>query len=628
MCGIAGVIHCGNEEIISRMLDKIRHRGPNDEGIKWFPEKNSGLGHRRLSILDLSKAGHQPMCDNEGKIWITYNGEIYNYKEIKKELEEKGYNFKSNTDTEVLIYAYKEWGNDFLLKLNGMFAFVIYDSEKDVAFAARDRIGIKPIYYYQGNNSLIFASEIKGIIASGLAPVEPDYEALTTPTRYQIAPFTGFKNIKKIPPGYCFEFKKGNLELWKYWDIENFETEDIDENEAVERLDYLLNDSVKMQMLSDVPVGIFLSGGLDSSLIGALIRKNTNQNIHSYTIKFSEEDSKFERNFDDSFYAKKIAEKFGFVHNVTEINPDIEYMIQDMTWHMDEPISDPACINSYMMSRQSREKGVYVMLNGMGGDEIFGGYRKQLACLKADTYQKIFPGFIRNMIFKAIDLMPVASKKRGYKSLRWLKRFLSFASYPQYERFLMSDLSLSPEQFKNMYISKPEYKDSLYYKLQLVNFEKNISYLSKMCLNDTRVFLPAHNLMYTDKSTMAAGVESRPPLTDHRIVEYMFSLPPKYKIKGNQQKYLLKKTSEKYLPNEIIYRPKAPFGSPIRSWIKGPLRKMVDDLLTEDVFKKLNLYNYKFVKEIVKRDRDGLEDNSLTIWTMLVNVLWFNTFFG
>lgn len=587
-----------------------------------------GFGHRRLSIIDLSAAGHQPMSSDDGSLWIVFNGEIYNYRDIRAELEAKGYRFHSGSDTEVLLKSYQQWGEDCLIKFNGMFAFAIYDRVQRKLFAARDRLGIKPFYYWHSGGALLFASEIKALLASSLVPSSPDYEALHTPTRFQVSPLTGFKEIRKLAPGECLRFEAGRLSLRRYWSLEPHEDDPGSESELTDRLEHLLSDAVALQMIADVPIGVFLSGGLDSSIIAALVRQNTNATVHSFTIKFSDQDQKYERMPRDDVYARQVADRFGFQHHQFEIRPDVASLLPRVAWHLDEPLSDPAAINLLLMSQAAREQGISVVLSGMGGDEVFGGYRKHLACLRAETYQSLLPGALRRAIERSASVIPVASNHGGWRSTRWLKRFLSFASLPRTERYLSSDLSLSPQQLCDIFVSRPSYWDSYFYRAQAPRFSGNgVSYLTKMCLNDTQVFLPDHNLTYSDKACMAAGIEGRPPLTDHRVVELMFSLPSWTRIKGNTQKYLLKKVSQRHLPSEVVYRPKAPFASPLRSWIKGALASMVDDLLSREAIQRRGLYDADYVYGLIAKDRVGLEDNSLTIWTLLNVEVWFRTFF-
>ena len=608
------------------MLETLRHRGPNDTGVEWFGD--SGLGHRRLSILDLSPKGHQPMSDETGTLWVVLNGEIYNFRDIRKELEGKGHRFRSNSDTEVLVKAFQQWGKACLEKLNGMFAFAIYNTSTNELFAARDRLGIKPLYYAEKDGGLIFASEIKAILASGLVDKRPDYLALHTPTRYQISPYTGFEGIFKLPPGHFLEFKQGALSIEQYWKLAPSENGGQNEATVVHQLDELLKDSVRLQMIADVPVGLFLSGGLDSSLIAALMRETSASDLIAFTIRFAREDQRFEKMPDDSVYARKVAGQLGFKYHEIELHPDVKELVPKLVWHLDEPLSDPAAINTYLISKAAREQGIIVLLNGMGGDEIFGGYRKHLACLKADVYQSLVPAFVRSAVESTLSGVPVATSSAGLKWLRWSKRFVSFASLPRAERYMVSDLSLTPHQYAECFSNGTPYTDTHYYKSELPTFQqKGLSYLTQMCLNDSKFFLPEHNLTYSDKASMAVGVETRPPLTDHLIAEFMFSLPPRFRITSGTQKYVLKKVAGRYLPKEIIFRPKAPFGAPLRSWVRGPLAEMVGDLLSESSIKARGLYNSAFVRTLIERDRAGREDNAHLIWMLLTNELWFRTFF-
>lgn len=632
MCGIVGYISFSGKPIDSvtfeQMTDCLGHRGPDDRGVNFFPGAPFvALGNRRLAILDLSRAGHQPMSNTDKTIWIVYNGEIYNFYEIRNELEKRGYTFKSNSDTEVLLHAYEEWDTDSLQKFNGMFAFGIWDTRKQRFWAARDRIGIKPFYYAVVGDGLIFASEIKAILRNSIIQSEPDLISLQNPTRFQISPFTGFRNIYKLPPGHMLTLKKDELKIAPYWHIVPVE-EIEDEDEALTVLDALINDAVSLQMISDVPVGIFLSGGLDSSLITVLMSKKSAYPLSTFTIKFSDDDQRFEQMPWDSQYARMVSRLLNTNHYEFEIHPDIVDLLPKMVYHMDEPLADPAAINTYIISKAARDKGIVVLLNGMGGDEIFGGYRKYLACLLADYYQESIPPFIRRGIEKVSSDILLATSRRAFRRIRWGKRFLSFASKPSFERYLTSDLSLNNQEFKQLFHTNLAYEETYLYQTHKKLFDGNEgSYLTKMCLADTAIFLPEHNLTYLDKACMSSGVEGRPPLTDHRIVEFMFRVAPHLRIRRLTQKYLLKKLAERYLPLEIVYRPKAPFGAPLRSWIRRDLSEMVDDYLSPTYLKRRGIFNPKHVSEVIRQDREGKADYSLLIWQLLTTELWFRTFF-
>jgi asparagine synthase (glutamine-hydrolysing) len=626
MCGIAGLLHCGDPDTLARMTDAQRHRGPDDAGVEWFDATGSGLGHRRLSIIDLSPAGHQPMED-EG-LWITFNGEIYNYRAVRAELEGLGERFRSQSDTEVILKAYRAWGVACLERFNGMFAFAIYDPARDELFAARDRLGIKPFYYQHEGPRFAFASEIKALQLSPLGPAGPDLVALHTPARFQISPRTGFAGVLKLPAGHWLAMREGRLIVQRYWGLRPAEAGEA-EAAAAGRLEALLRDAVRLQMIADVPVGAFLSGGVDSSLVCALMRELTTAPIHSFTITFSPADQRFERMPDDSGHARHVAARLGLAHHENEVHPDVVDLLPRMTWHLDEPLADPAAINTYLLSRMARQQGIVVMLNGMGGDEVYAGYRKHLACLRAEVYQAVVPGALRRVLELAAGALPVATNRGGLRWLRWAKRFLSFASLSPLERYLASDLALGEESYELLMPGGPRYRDTHYYQAQRDAFAAagDVSYLTRLCLNDTLFFLADHNLTYSDKAAMAAGVESRPPLIDHRLVEHLFTLGPELRIRRGVQKYLLKRVAERYLPREIVHRPKAPFGSPLRAWIRGALAEMVGDLLSGPSLRRRGLYDPARVARLIEADRRGQEDNAHVIWTLLSNEVWFRTFF-
>ena len=330
---------------------------------------------------------------------------------------------------------------------------------------------------------------------------------------------------------------------------------------------------------------------------------------------------------DDSDYARRVARQFGLRYHEMEISPNVADLLPKMVWHLDEPLSDPATINTYMIAQAARDLGIVVLLTGMGGDEIFGGYRKHLACLQAARVQRYLPASAWRGLAERIDRLPVASRGRGFRSVRWLKRLAGILALGGAERDLASDLSLSPAQFESLFPGR-RYRETRFYLAQEPTLTRpDLEHLTRMCLNDTLVFLPEHNLTYSDKAGMAAGIETRPPLTDYRVVERTFRLPPRYRIRGLRQKWLLKKVAERYLPRDIVHRPKAPFSAPLRAWIRGPLAPMVDELLSESAVKQRGLYDPAYIRTLVTRDRLGEEDHGMVLWTLLTTELWFRTFF-
>ena len=604
-----------------------RTGGPDGAGAARFRSGSAVLAHTRLAILDTSDLGHQPMFSRDRSLCLAFNGEIFNFQEIRRDLEGHGFSFISNSDSEVLLAAYQQWGSQCLHRLNGMFAFAVWDAKRNELFIARDRLGIKPLYWTRKGNAIAFASEAKALMAAGLVEAAPDWNALHDPWHFIIGPETGFQGIDKLGAGEFLVCGPEGLRREKWWTL-SINERNISEKQAIQEMEELLFDSVRLQMIADVPVGAFLSGGLDSSIITSLMRKASGIPPRTYTIVFSDKDKKFERMPDDGKYARMAAGQIGCDHEEIAIEPDIVDLLPRMILHMDEPLSDPAAINVYLISKAAREQGIRVMLSGMGGDEVFGGYRKQLACLLADRYQMI-PGLFRRGIRKAVEVMPVATKSRSFRLARWAKRFLSFAELEPTQRFLQADISLSPDDYARLYARSADHP---YDTLRCVTTQRDImdrakgSYLNRMCLRDTLCFLTDHNLLYTDKATMAASIEGRPPLIDHRLVEWAFTLPPHLKINGKVQKYILKKVSEPHLHHDIIYRPKAPFAAPLRSWVRGDLSEMVGDILSPRAIRDRGLYDPGTVAGIIREDAEGAQDHSHLIWTLLTRELWFRTF--
>jgi asparagine synthase (glutamine-hydrolysing) len=639
MCGIAGTIGFVDKALLEKMTSVIHHRGPDDGGMECFTDKTPvGFGFRRLAIIDLSPLGHQPMFNAEKSLCIIFNGEIYNYQEVKSELLKKGYTFKSATDTEVILNAYAEWGFECVQRLRGMWGFAIYDLKNDTVFISRDRLGEKPLYFTRlSNNRLMFASEVKSILQSPevAREIEPDGILSTLFFLWTPEPKTAFKGIEKLPAGCNLIAQNGTYRIERYWDIE-FEGygEDKGEHAYIEELDALLRQTVKEQMVADVKVGAFLSGGLDSSLITALMTKEKGEPITTYTIAFTDEDKKFEAMPDDQKYAKLVAKHLNADYREIVIKPDIVDLLPKMIYHLDEPIADPASINTYLICKMAKESGTTVMLSGMGGDEIFSGYRKHLSVKVASLYKRI-PTLMRSRVIEpVVNALPVASKSGGYRATRWAKKFLKAASLPDFDAFLgnysyytaseMTEL-LTPEFREVCYKTYHEsYPIRRHYEIReaLLSKQPNLDLVTLMCAVDTKCFLASLNLTYSDKSSMAASVEERVPLVDYKVVEFAHRLPERYKLNGFTQKYLLKKVAEKYLPREIVYRPKAPFGAPLRSWVKKDLDLMIQEYLSETRLKARGIFNVNAVRTMLEHDKAGKEDYAHRIWALLTLELW------
>lgn len=632
-----------DKALLERMTSVISHRGPDDAGIECFTEKTAiGFGFRRLAILDLSPLGHQPMFNHDKSLCIIFNGEIYNYQEVKAELLKKGYTFKSTSDTEVILNAYAEWGFECVKRLRGMWGLAIYDLRNDTTFVSRDRLGEKPIYFSRlSKNRIIFGSEVKSILESPevARQIEPDGVLSTLFFLWTPEPKTAFKGIEKLPAGCNMIVRNGEMTIERYWDL-TFEGYGEDKGEAsyIEELDSLLRQVVKEQMVADVKVGAFLSGGLDSSLIAALMTKEKGEPITTYTIAFTDEDKKFEAMPDDQKYAKMVAKHLKADYREIVIKPDIVDLLPKMIHHLDEPIADPASINTYLICRMAKESGTTVMLSGMGADEIFSGYRKHLSVKIASLYKRI-PALMRSGVLEPIiESLPVAGASGGYRATRWAKKFLKAASLPDFDSFIGNYSYYNASEMAALLT--PEFRETCYkdhdgsypirrhyqFREQFLKSQPKLDLITLMCAVDTKCFLASLNLTYSDKSSMAASVEERVPLVDYKVVEFAHRLPEKYKMNGFTQKYILKKVAEKYLPEEIIYRPKAPFGAPLRAWVRKDLDALIQDCLSESQLKKRGIFNVDAIRGIIERDKAGKEDSAHRIWALLTLELWMRRF--
>lgn len=630
MCGIAGIIRGGSAETLERMAFAQAHRGPDDWGVQWFPDRRSGLAHRRLSILDLSPAGHQPMANAAGKRWITFNGEIYNFRELRRELEGDGHRFRSDTDTEVILAAYDAWGARCVSRFNGMFAFAIFDEERDELFIARDHLGIKPLYYTQRGETFIFASEAKALFEVEGIERRINFDAVASSLLFLWVPEpeSGFIDVMKLPPAHYGYLRNGELQITRYWEppVHEPRGSERSEGEYVEELRDILERVIRRQMIADVPVGAFLSGGLDSSLIVALMRKVHAGTISTYTIAFSERDKQLEAMPDDARYAAIVARELGTEHHEIEARPDSDSLLPMMLHHLDDPVADGASINTYLIAAAARERGTIVLLNGMGGDEVFGGYRKHLASLLIDRYRRV-PLPLRSAVGAVVGALPVSIGSRGIRTLRWAKRFLRSAELTPLQSFIHGFAYFNERELRELL--RPPYNAIPFERLypierynQLADTVADLDLIDRMTYLDTMLFLPGLNLLYSDKASMAASVESRPPLIDIELVEFAARLPARYKINGRVQKYLLKRAAEAYLPKEIIYRPKAAFGTPIRAWMQRELGAKVRARFTAMHGDLARFIAPELPLRLLDEHVAGREDNAHRLWGLYALAVW------
>jgi asparagine synthase (glutamine-hydrolysing) len=635
MCGIAGLIHQQPENLISRMLKTIEHRGFDDEGV-YISEKfgkdalKTCLGHRRLSIIDTSSAGHQPFFSADGRFVLTYNGELYNYLEIKAELEAKGYQFKTDCDTEVLANAFQEWQTGCLSKLNGMFAFAVWDEREKTLTLARDRAGIKPLYYAKVGEKLAFASEIKAILASKLIRAELDFEGLHQFLTFlwTVPPHTLFKGIYQLPPAHFLVWKDGEINVKEWWDLD-FSREERGHSEDFWRVQVLetLDKSVEMEMIADVPLGAFLSGGVDSSSIVALMTKHAKK-VSTYTTGISADDLAFDIIPDDVEWSRRVAELLPIDYHETLLTPDLTELLPKLVYHMDAPVIDMA-IPSFLISEQARETQK-VMLSGMGGDEVFAGYPRQMA-MKLAGATDFIPSAVRRPLMKTVDSMLYGGLKGKLTApLRNAKKFARSAGQDFENRYLGFGTYFTDAQKTRLYSEtlRDEMKDFDAYKYHKKYFEncRDASALNRLLYVDFKTFMPALNLDTTDKTSMAANLEVRVPFLNHEIVSLSEKIPAELKIKGLKRKYILKKAAESLLPKEIIWRKKAGFGAPIRSWIRTSLKPMIDDLLSEETIKRRGLFDFREVQKIIELNQSGKEDFNLQVFQLLNFEIWIREF--
>jgi len=629
MCGIIGICAKDAPQLIEQANHSINHRGPDDEGT--FAHERIALGHQRLSILDLSPTGHQPMVSADGDYIMIFNGEIYNHEDVRRSIAHK-YTFRSSGDSETLLYGYIEYGAEILNKLNGIFAFAIYQKSTRQLFIARDQMGVKPLYYYSKNDTFLFGSEIKSFINIPNFDKTINYKALVNYLHFLWSPDTEtpFEYVRKLPPGHYLELnveRPQQFKIQKYYEIP-FKGEIGQKNEKawIEELDERLTKAVERQMLSDVPVGFFLSGGLDSSALVALAGKlNPDKKIQCYTIDTETQDMNSDGSENDLPYAIKVAKHLNVDLDIIKTDTDILQDFDKMIWHLDEPQGDPSPLNVYSISKKARESGHVVLIGGSGGDDLFSGYRRHQA-LKLEKYFNKIPAFAGRMIKSAsgrinthnttIRKLKKVTKHIDHDSLSRLAGYYEWTPLKRNRSLFHKDIQ--------QHIQHHNPSDYLTNSLQNIPDEKNM--LNHLLYWDMKYFLTDHNLNYTDKLSMATGVEVRVPFLDLELIEFSPRLPMDIKMKGNEAKYILKKTMEKYLPKDIIYRPKTGFGAPVRRWVLHDLDEMIKDYLSVESIRKRGIFDEKNIQQLIDDNKVGKIDAAYTIFVLLGIESWFRQF--
>ncbi len=628
MCGIAGIYNLpAVESAFPAMLERIASRGPDAAGVR----KVSGggytaiLGHRRLTIIDLSDAANQPFTKDG--LCLVFNGEIYNYRELRSELMDVGVLFRTKSDTEVILEAWRAWGSKSLSRLRGMFAFALLEESTGQLILARDPFGIKPMHFAKRGRGLAFASEIKALV-TGMGPFELDPQGLVASLVFGWLPdaFCIWKDIVKLPGGHYATFDpSGRLSVDRFYDLraEAIAAQQCTVSDS--DLADIVDDSVRAHMVSDVPVSTFLSGGLDSSLISALAQKLVG-NLESYTIAFRPEDMKFEAMPDDLKYARIMAQRYGIKLHEIEIAPDIVSMLPRIVDALDEPIGDSAAINTILICDMARKAGAKVLLSGMGADEMFGGYRKHQAVLMAERYRRL-PAFLRKgVLAPLVDLAPVSLFGRGLRPVRFAKRFMSFADLPEEAAFRRSYSFLDAANAKKvLHPDLMPYVETLFdYHAGIYDSAPYDEPVNRMCFTDIQLFMEALNLTYTDRSSMSSSTEVRVPFIDVKVMKAALSIPGRRKIVGNKLKLPLKNAALRTLPREIVFRPKALFSTPLRAWIRGPLREMVDERLAGGRLVSEGWISAKWARMMIDQDRAGIADYCRELWQLLTIETWLS----
>jgi asparagine synthase (glutamine-hydrolysing) len=652
MCGICGVFNYGNssqtfdESLLVRMSDTIKHRGPDDSGTFVSPDHRVGFGFRRLSIVDLSPAGHQPMFTPDRSVCIVFNGEIYNHQVLRKELVAKGYRYRSRSDTETILYAYQEYGLNFVHKLLGMFSIALWDEQKKRLVLVRDRIGIKPLYYTVVDGQVIFGSEIKAILQHGSVSREPDPQALDAYLTFLIspAPLTLFKNIRKLEPGHFMVVgQDGSIRKEQYWDpvpLGDQPTIDVDgspvssaplihegvrmtEESCISTIRSLLKQSIKDRMMSDVPFGVFLSGGIDSSTNVALMAELMDRPVDTFSVGFKDLEK-----YNEMAYARQIAQQFKTNHHEVMIDQSMAFdFLPGLIYHQDEPLADPVCLPLYFVSKLARDNGTIVVQVGEGSDEQFAGYNSMLREIRFyRTFWKAYlglPRLAKSAIYKMAEIY--FKKTQGYLALDYIRKGLEGE-----ELFWGGAVNFTETHKRRMIDGGSRVEDPLPQALakqwhdEILRRDPSADYLKRMIYIEFKSRLPELLLMRVDKVSMATSIEARVPFLDHRMVEYSMTIPQEFKIKNGETKYILKKAVEGIIPENIIYRRKQGFAAPVSEWLRKEWFGFAESRILGSTLVRQGTLRPDFIKTMLRSHKEHKIDAGQNIWNLLNLTLWYD----
>jgi len=625
MCGICGITNFDpqmpvDRKLLQAMCDVIRHRGPDEEG--FYNNGNIGLGSRRLKIIDLS-TGQQPIHNEDKTVWIVFNGEIYNYRELRAQLVDKGHQFYTQTDTESIVHLYEEYGERCVDWLRGIFAFAIWDVKKKKLMLARDRVGVKQLYYRIGPGSLSFGSEIKCLLQDPSQKRSIDLMALRDFFTYLYIPGkqTIFEKIYRLPPAHLLICQNGRCSVTRYWELHPRPHQIGSEDDLMEEFRCRFREAVKLRMVSDVPLGAFLSGGIDSSAVVAEMADLSSSPVKTFTIGYEAEGISF------GPYARLIAERFGTDHHELVVNPQIEDIIPTIIRSFDEPFGDSSAIPNYYISKLTREH-VTVALSGLGGDEVGGGYERYLGVLVAEYYKKIPKGIREGLIGNLIKRLP--DSKQGGLTIDRAKRFIAGIDCDLQERYHRYVSTFAPKELDQLF-RYGMYQESKYGPFEN-GFAQNIRMLStqdpltQMIFMDFAMYLPDDLLVLTDRLSMAHSLETRVPFLDHRLLEFVATIPSNLKIRGWTKKYLLKKAFAPILPREVLWRRKKGFSVPLAVWFRGALRPFLLDWLSEVRIKRLGFFNEKMVSTLIQEHLACRHNHENKLWALLIFSIWYELY--
>jgi asparagine synthase (glutamine-hydrolysing) len=622
MCGITGIIAPNKHDAIIKMTEILKHRGPDEDG--FYSDEAISMGQRRLSIIDLN-GGRQPIFNEDETLILTCNGEIYNSPDLRKQLLKAGHTFKTATDVEVILHLYEDYGRDCVKHLQGMFAFALWDKTQKALMLARDHMGQKPLFFFNHNGMFAFASEVKAILASGLVEPQIDLSGLWHYVSLRFLPdqYSLFRGIQKLPAASYLFLKNGEVTINKYWELSFNNKLSNSEDEVVEGLNELLLKTVEQHLLSDVRVGAFLSGGIDSSTVTAMMAKITGEKIPTFSIGVKEQ------GFNELPYARMVVEKYGLEAHERIVKADLIHLIPSMIYQLDEP-SDPFGVGVYLVSQVAREH-VKVVLSGDGGDENFAGYDRFAGNRLVDYYCLLPRWFRMTVMQKIIERIP---ESFGYKSLAqkasWVNHMSLFAGgerYAQSMSYLRFTQQSKEKLFTDSARAQIEDYDSLSKILKFFNSESADHLVDRMLYTDLMTRMPDHLLVIVDRMCMAHSLESRSPLIDYKVVEYAASIPAEFKLRGRNLKYILKKVASRYLPHALIHREKQGFGFPLAFWMRKDLKDFIRNLFKESRFVEMEIFNRDYMSKLLDEHVYGKADHNYRLWILINLEIWYRLYF-